>query len=417
MVSPLGPVTDHDRLRVLFVSPSGALGGSERSLLDLLWALGETAPHLERALLLLSDGELAGRARALGASVDVLPLPGAMGALGESRREGGVAGRNVTALAGSSLAAVAYAREFRGHVRRLRPHLIHTNGVKAHVLATLAAPDIRRVVHVRDFVSERPLTRRLLPLFGWRGLVVANSEAVARDIRRCAPALSPRVVYNGIDTDEFRPGPATGSLPALAGMAAPAAGTLSVGLVATYAWWKGHRRFLEAAQQVLKAAPGRELRFYVVGGPIYGAPGSQVSDAELRAIVRQLGIEAQVGFVPFQTDAAAIYRELDIVVHASERPEPFGRTIVEAMATGRPVVVARAGGAAELFDEGKNAVGYAPERPGDLARALGGLVADDELRLRIGAAARSHAVERFERRRLGPELLEVYRSLLGTRLD
>jgi glycosyltransferase involved in cell wall biosynthesis len=251
-----------------------------------------------------------------------------------------------------------------------------------------------------------------LPLLGHRATVVANSRAVESDLRANAPSLRTRVVYNGIDVEDFSPGPATGALAALAGMPPPAPGTLSIGLVATYAWWKGHRRFLEAAAEVSSAARGRPLRFYVVGGPIYSSAGSEVTDADLRAIVRERGLVEQVGFVPFQANAAAVYRELDIVVHASERPEPFGRTIVEAMACGRAVVVARAGGAVELFSEGRDALGYEPGQPGDLARAVLELTTDDELRRRIGTAARVSAVERFNRRRLGPELLGLYRELV-----
>ena len=81
------------------------------------------------------------------------------------------------------------------------------------------------------------------------------------------------------------------------------------------------------------------------------------------------------------------------------------------------VVVASAGGAVELFADGDDAVGYAPDEPGALARAVLRLVNDDELRRRVGLTARAHAVERFDRRRLGPELLSVYGELLGNRVE
>src|SRR5262249_14978265 len=66
------------------------------------------------------------------------------------------------------------------------------------------------------------------------------------------------------------------------------------------------------------------------------------------------------GLVPFQEDTAAVYRALDVVVHASTQPEPFGLTIAEAMSCSRPVVVARAGGAAGLFSRGPHALGGPP---------------------------------------------------------
>jgi glycosyltransferase involved in cell wall biosynthesis len=401
-------------MRVLYVSPASELGGSERSLLDLAVALRETAPEVAQSLLLFADGELGRRARALGMQVEVLPLPAALGQLGESSNEtAGLA--YAMSLARAGLSVPPFLAALRGTVRRTAPDVVHTNGMKAHALALAAVPDLPRVVHLRDFASERPLSKRLLPLFGWRALLVANSQAVADDALSVAPALRTRVVYNGIDLEEFRPGardPAR--LSTLAGLGPPPSDVVNVGLVATYAWWKGHRRFIEAARAVVAAEPALPVRFYIIGGPIYRTTGSQLSEQDLRSAIHDHGLDSRMGLVPFQTDAAAAYRDLDVVVHASERPEPFGRTIVEAMATARAVVVARAGGARELFVEGETALGFEPGNTPALAAAISKLVRDPSLRERLGAAARSAAEVRFDRRRLGPELVAVYRELLAT---
>ena len=162
-----------------------------------------------------------------------------------------------------------------------------------------------------------------------------------------------------------------------------------------------------------ESEPRREHRFYVVGGPIYGRGSSELSRAELERQVQELGLEGSVGLVPFQSDAARVYRGLDVVVHASDRPEPFGRTIVEGMASGRPVVVARAGGAAELFTEGRSGLGHEPGNAEDLARAILTLARDPALRARLGENARSEAEARFDRQRLGAELRTAYDELLG----
>ena len=399
-------------MRVLYVNPASELGGSERSLLDLLAALDETAPELDKSLLLFAEGELSRRARALGIRVEIAPLPPALGRLGESS-VGGAGGLQALSLATAALGLPRFLMALRRTVRGSTPDLVHTNGMKAHLLALAAVPDLPRVVHLRDFASERPLSKTVLPLLGFRSTVVTNSRAVAEDALALAPSLRTRVVYNGINLAEFQPGLRVPErLATLAGLEPPAPDVLNVGLVATYAWWKGHRRFIAAAREVVAAEPARSLRFYIVGGPIYRAQGSQLSVEELRRVVADHGLERQVGLVPFQTDAAAVYRDLDIVVHASERPEPFGRTIVEAMATGRAVVVARAGGAAELFVEGETALGYDPSSPSTLTGAVLRLVRDPELRGRLGRSARHAAESRFDRRRLGPELLAVYRELL-----
>jgi glycosyltransferase involved in cell wall biosynthesis len=179
--------------------------------------------------------------------------------------------------------------------------------------------------------------------------------------------------------------------------------------VATYARWKGQDVFLEAAGRLLHRRPDLPLRFYVVGGPIYHTRGSQWSVAELRQQAGEPGRDGRVGFVPFQPDAAPVYRALDVVVHASTQPEPFGLAIAEAMACGRAVVVARAGGAAELFTHDHDAVGVRPGDAEELACVLESLAEGPLRRRRLGLNARTTAQGRFARARLGPEVLAAYR--------
>jgi glycosyltransferase involved in cell wall biosynthesis len=398
-------------MRVLFVSPLGELGGSERSLLDLLAAFEDSGLPLEKKLLLFSDGELREKVRALGIDVEVLEMPDALLELGESKAQS--AGRSEARrwLAGG-LALLPYVRAFRRSVHSFSPTLLHTNGMKAHVLGALATPRLPLVIHMRDFASERPVARRVLGLVERRALVVTNSSAVAEDARSVASKVRTRVVYNGIDVRDFRPRPRDlESLARLSGLSVPSPETVTIGLVATYAWWKGHRTFLDAARQVRDQA-ALPTRFYVVGGAIYRTSGSEITKEVLSKSIRDAGLERDVGLVPFQSDAASVYGGLDVVVQASERREPFGRTIVEAMASGRAVVVARAGGAVELFEEGRTGLGFDPGRSEDLARAVLQLVRDAALRSRLATRARAEAEARFDRVRLAPEVYAAYIELL-----
>ena len=104
-----------------------------------------------------------------------------------------------------------------------------------------------------------------------------------------------------------------------------------------------------------------------------------------------------------------MYRSLDVVVHASTRPEPFGLTIAEGMACGRAVVAARTGGAAELFTPDQDAVAAPPGDATALAEALGHLIDRPSLRQSLGAEARRTAAARFARGPLGPRMLAAYR--------
>jgi glycosyltransferase involved in cell wall biosynthesis len=83
------------------------------------------------------------------------------------------------------------------------------------------------------------------------------------------------------------------------------------------------------------------------------------------------------------------------------------------MGCGRAVVVSAAGGAAELFADGHDALGVAPGNAAGLAEAIGRLAGDAALRARLGAAARATAEARFDAARYGPRLVEVYRGVLA----
>ncbi len=92
----------------------------------------------------------------------------------------------------------------------------------------------------------------------------------------------------------------------------------------------------------------------------------------------------RVGFTGFIEDNAAAMRSLDIVVHASTQPEPFGMVIIEGMACGKAVIASQAGGAAELFVDGENALAHPPGDSAELARQIERLSGDEGLRSMLG---------------------------------
>jgi glycosyltransferase involved in cell wall biosynthesis len=119
-----------------------------------------------------------------------------------------------------------------------------------------------------------------------------------------------------------------------------------------------------------------------------------------------------VGLVPFQAQPSEVYRALDVFVHASTRREPFGLTIAEALACGRPAVISRSSGAAEVLTDGVDALAIPPGDVLAMARAVRTLLEDAPLRERLAKAARRTAVEHFSRERYAREILEVYRQLV-----
>ena len=400
-------------MRVAFLSVSAAIGGSEAALLELLRGLRDVSPSLQPVVVVPREGPLAERARAAGAEVRVLPMPEALAGFGEwsMRRASGIARRGA-ALLGAAGAAGPYQRELSALLADIAPDIIHSNGFKLHILASRCAPEGVPVVwHIHEYVAPRRLSLRLLRLHVSRvAAVIANSRSVAVDVATSLnSATHVAAIYNAVDLDEFAPGGARVDLDALAGMPPAPAGALRVGLVATFARWKGHETFMRALHDL----GGSDVRGYVIGAPVYDTAGSQWSIEELRAMASSLGVADRVGFTGFVDRPADAMRALDVVVHASTEPEPFGLVIAEGMACGRAVVVSGAGGAVELVEPEQDALSVEPGDPPALARALSRLAADPALRARLGAAGRESAVRRFRRDEFATRVLDVYARAIG----
>lgn len=397
-------------MRVVYLNPCGQMGGAEMSLMDVLVSMRAREPRWQFSLVLGEDGPLVGQAQAAGAQVIVAPFPRALARLGDSGRGPLHA---IWSCLKASAGTIGYALHLRRILAGLEPDIVHTNGFKMHVLGVWARPANASVIwHVRDYVSTRPLMKRLLGMHAQRTrAAIGNSKSVAEDIQKvCGPRLETLCIYNAIDLERYSPRGQRTDLDALAGLATAPAGTVRIGLAATLAHWKGHAVFLRALARLPKDLP---YRAYVIGGAIYQTEHSQRTRDDLRAQAAELGILEKVGFTGYVSDTSGAIRALDILVHASTQPEPFGRVIAEGMACGRAVICSAAGGAAELIEEGRDALAHPPGDDAALADRILQLVRDPELRARLGRAARITAERRFERSRLPEELIPLYQRLSG----
>ncbi|NDJ16223.1 glycosyltransferase family 4 protein [Myxacorys almedinensis] len=409
-VQDLNTVQEQTQQPLLFFNAVGAIGGAERVLLTMLETLKRTNPTLKLVLIVGTEGHLIDAAQHLGVEVLCLPLPESVSRLGDSRLKpkGTTGAKFLQTLAaklgfiihaGQALPALLrYLTQVRQIIKSMQPALIHSNSIKTHlILALLGHIDAPILWHIHDFYGSRPVVATAMR-WAKRSATgaIAISKSVAAEANHVLHPLPISVIYNAIDLQKFAPSPATDS------------NVVRIGLVATFARWKGQDIFLEAAAHIKQQSSDRAVRYYIIGSPIYKTPGSQFSLAELQAKVCELQLESVVEFLKFQTDIASVYHNLDIVVHASTQPEPFGLVIIEAMACGKPVIVAQAGGAAELFTHNHDAIGVSPGDPIALAQALIGLIDDPNRRQQLGCHARQTAIDTYGCDRIGAELAIAY---------
>jgi glycosyltransferase involved in cell wall biosynthesis len=399
-------------MRIAFLTVSSEMGGSERSLVELTGALRRVRPDWALTVVLPREGPIQSHLPG-GVSTVIAAMPPALARFGESGLVG--LASSGAAIVGAAGGAAGYARDLKRVLAGVDADVVHSNGFKHHVIAAgIAAPTRPLVWHIHEYVTARRLSRTLLRRCAGRvAAAVANSRSVACDLAAGVGAgLRIETIYNGIDLSSYSAVGATADLDKIAGVPPAPAGTVKVGLVATFGRWKGHDVFLRAIARLDRSLP---VRAYIIGGAIYDTARSEFSLAELRAIADSAGVADRVVFTGFLDRIAPALRALDVVVHASTQPEPFGLAIVEAMACGRATIVSAAGGAAEIIEPGRDALTHVPGDERGLADAIARLAADPALRRRLGEAARASALARFDSTAFGRAFAEVYESVARPR--
>lgn len=283
--------------------------------------------------------------------------------------------------------------------RELRPDVVHIHSgawLKAARAAWLAR--IPRVIYtMHGFDGMLPWYEPLLERWAARhtSLTVAVSDAVVPYLTgkvRVDPAKL-RVVINGIDVERFRPAAATGNVRRQFGLGEE---DIVIGHVARFVPVKNQALLVEAAAAVFEQEP-RAFLALVGDGPLR---------PDIEAHVKRLGIERRVGFLGRVSNLPALYRDFDMFV-LSSYSEATSMSILEAMATGVPVVATSVGGTAELLAGGNAGILVPTEDTRALADAMLGLARSRESRERIGEAARRRVEEEYTER----SMIDAYERL------
>jgi glycosyltransferase involved in cell wall biosynthesis len=300
--------------------------------------------------------------------------------------------------------------------RRLRVDVLHANTIRAGLASAVARPLAAGsiVVHVRDCLPDSAaanLTRRVVTRTA--KLLVANSAYTARSFVGSNGAVPTRVVFSPVDLRIFDPG-RVDLARARAGLGL-AEGTAAIGVVAQLTPWKGQDTAVRAVAAL--AARGWDVRLFLVGEAKFVSRATRFDNHAyvrgLRTLVDELRAGDRVEFLGERDDVPEIMRALDVVLVPSWE-EPFGRTVVEAMAIGTPVIATSVGGPAEVVEEGRNGLLAHPRRPEEWIEALEALLSRRELRQRLGQEGRRTAAG-MGREAHASAMLAVWQEAMGLR--
>ena len=368
-------------MNMTIVMPLADRHGGAEAVLESFVVRAVTA---DCRVVFLEDGPLVESLRELGVSASVIPA----GRLREPHQLLGAIRRLARAL------------------RNERPDAVVAWMTKAHVYSGPAArlagvPSLWIQHGMPDRRSPLDRVATLLPARG----VIAVSQAVAVAQAALRPHRPTAVVYPGIDLERFDPGGLPSPVEARRRLGLPEGAQL-VGIFARLQRWKGIHILIRAIRRCADQHP--EIRCVVVGGVHELEPECLT---ELEREVTRLGIHDRVTFAGRQSDVPLWMQAMDVIVNASFG-EPFGLTVLEAMAIGKPVVVPATGGPAEIVRDSRDGVAVQPGNPAALAAALDRLLEDPALRRRLGDSGRVR-VRDFRAERFAERLTSTVRELIS----
>jgi glycosyltransferase involved in cell wall biosynthesis len=382
---------------VVYVQPTSEVGGSDVALARLVGHLDHS--RYRPVVVLPRHGPVEPLLKAAGAQIRILPM------------------RQLRSLR-SPVYQGAFAAGFLPTVARLRrllrdegARIVHSNSLFT-LYGAWAAPALRipHVWHIREIPSAPNVLQRMLFNVVERksARIICMSSAVTALF--AGDGGKSVQIPDGIDMSEFSPDVRGSRIRRDLGIDE---GAKLVGFVGRLDPWKGAHVFVECALRVARELP--DAHFLICGGPL---DGYEDYARRVKRLAAESSAAARIHFTDWKyrlTDIPEVMAALDVLVHTSVAPEPFGLVIVEAMATGKPVVAAAAGGVLDIVAADRTGLLAEPGDAGAYAAAVRRILADPELASRLGAAGRVRAVEHFEAGAYAAKVQTLYDELLQPR--
>lgn len=366
-------------ITVLFpYSDQGVVGGSHVSSLGLVKGL-DRAEFAPRVICHSHEGAVPDYIRSLGLEFDVIPDAPVMSPSYGKR----------TGDASLMTYAIKTFPAIRREIKRINPHIIHTNDGRMNVNWGIAARATgRKLVWHHRQGPEGFGINKIAPLLANRILSVSEFSKPTRPIRNIDDRFT--VVRSPFEFAEPAPNRAQSRADLLAELSLPK-DTFLLAYFGTLNARKRPLEFVRAVAEVIKAQPGCPVH-----GLIFGKDELETThfDKQCAAEGRELGIEGQLHMMGHRSPAAQYMSAVDALL-VTAHSEPFGRTLIEAMYYGTPVIATRHGGNIEAIEDGVTGFLVDPDPPEAFVEPVLTLIRDPAQYARIAGAAHSYARENY----------------------
>jgi glycosyltransferase involved in cell wall biosynthesis len=391
---------------IVFVCNSAAMSGVEFSLIYLLQRLDRM--KWMPVVLCPREGDLTAACHEIGVATYRIKAPAVYSTsfcFGTDRRL-----PNPAALAWDALSLTQAGISTTLLMHKLKPRLVVTKGMFAHVYGGLAARQlgIPCIWHLQDLISERHsgIYRRFFAALAARipTSLICDGSLIREQLAEPTKDRT-TVIFNGVDTSLFRPGQNGAHARQELGIAPD---VLVMGCVARLTPWKGQHFLIDAFARVASAIPQTVL--LIVGGSF---SDSRAYGDRLRRMAAEADLEHRIVFTGHRTDLSKMFAVMDLFVHTAIEKDTCPLALVSAMSSGLPIVAFDIDGVREMFRHASNGLLVPRADTKALANILLRICEDPRLRRQLGDSARRTAVDTFSLERHCERMQSAFAEACG----
>ena len=355
--------------RVMFLHAGAELYGADNIMLELIRGLDKKKYEVD--VLLPNSGPLVEKLQKENVNVEVLGYP-------ILRRKYFTPWGIVKYI----FNYYTYSRKIVTYCKQKKIDIVHVN-----TSAVLEGCYIKKktklpvVWHIHE-ILEKPkfiIDFMFKEIAKWSDKVVCVSEAVKKNFVKITNIVDDKicVIYNGVDNEKFHANNETAYLKKEFGIDG---GELVVGMIGRVNAWKGQNDFVNAMNLVFQKTD-KKVKAVLVGGVF---EGQEWRMEELKNLIHKSKFKDHFIVSDFREDSPNLFCLFDVFVLPSIRPDPLPTVVLEAMASGLPVVGYAHGGVCEMVKNGENGLLADVGDVNDLSKKIIELIENNQLRLRFG---------------------------------
>lgn len=361
-------------MKILQILPQLNFGGVEVGTVDLAGALMERG---HKAYVISAGGALVGNLVRMGVTHYTLPVHK------------------------KSLQALFMIHKVREIIEREGIDIVHARSRVPAWIAYFATRRTRAkfITTCHGFYSKHAMSR----IMGWGDRVIVISRAVGRRMIDDFGVSPERIslIHRGVDLSRC-----TFDLTRFDPKVREQKEKFIVANVGRLTPIKGHEYFIKAIH--LASHHYSHIEAWIVGG----CPKRKMKYlAELKELVEKLGLSTTVHFLGVEKDVPTLLKQVDLLVLSTTYPEGFGRVVVEAGASGVPVVATKVGGVPDIIDDEKNGLLVPPQDEVKMSEAIMRIINEPTRAKTMATNLRKKVEKQFSAKKMIDETIEVYQSV------